>query len=110
MQDKTVKKEKKNKKQTQPVAEVKRFNALPHEGLSKAQIDERIEQGLVNKTGKKYSKTYKSIFIGILIHKQRVGGFDTPKPRELPFGITAGFSFEILHCFFQRTDTRKIRG
>ena len=64
MQEKKVKKEKKNKKQTQPVAEVKRFNALPHEGLSKAQIDERIAQGLVNKTGKKYSKTYKSIFIG----------------------------------------------
>ncbi|MBQ8291798.1 MAG: HAD-IC family P-type ATPase [Clostridia bacterium] len=46
------------------MAQVKRFNALASEGLSKAQVDERIEQGLVNKTGKKYSKTYKSIFVG----------------------------------------------
>ena len=64
MQNQTKKHEKKNKKQVQPVADVKRFNALPHEGLSKAQIEERIAQGLVNKTGKKFSKTYKSIFIG----------------------------------------------
>ena len=41
-----------------------RFNADANEGLSKAQVAERTEKGLVNKTGKKYSKTYKSIFIG----------------------------------------------
>ncbi len=45
-------------------ADVKRFHALANEGLSRAQIQERIEQGLVNKTGKKYSKTYRSIFVG----------------------------------------------
>lgn len=66
MQNKPQKTEKttKNKKQTQPVADVKRFYAHASEGLSKQQIEERVEQGLVNKTGKKFSKTYKSIFIG----------------------------------------------
>ena len=43
---------------------VQRFNAYANEGLSKAQVEERVAQGLVNKTGKKYSKTYKSIFVG----------------------------------------------
>lgn len=46
--------------------DVVRFHAYANEGLSKAQVEERIAQGLVNKTGKKYSKTYKSIFIGNL--------------------------------------------
>ncbi len=66
MQNKPQKTEKttKNKKQTQPVADVKRFYAHASEGLSKQQVEERIAQGLVNKTGKKFSKTYKSIFIG----------------------------------------------
>ena len=45
---------------------VPRFHARPNEGLSSAQVNARIEQGLVNKTGKKYSKTYRSIFIGNL--------------------------------------------
>ncbi len=53
----------KNKK-TQSLLEVRRFNADANEGLSQKQVDERIEQGLVNKTGKKYSKSYRSIFIG----------------------------------------------
>ena len=56
---------KKKQKATVPL-DVKRFHALASEGLSKKQVEERIEQGLVNKTGKKYSKTYKSIFIGNL--------------------------------------------
>ncbi len=43
---------------------VQRFNAYANEGLSSAQVEERVAQGLVNKTGKKYSKTYKSIFVG----------------------------------------------
>ena len=43
---------------------ITRFNADANEGLSKVQVAERTEKGLVNKTGKKYSKTYKSIFIG----------------------------------------------
>ena len=47
-----------------PVQEIKRFNALAGEGLSKAQVEERTMQGLVNKTTKKYSKTYRSIFLG----------------------------------------------
>lgn len=55
---------KKNKKSKTPTADVKRFNALPNEGLSAAQVNERIAQGLVNKSGKKYSKSYASIFLG----------------------------------------------
>ena len=43
---------------------VKRFHALASEGLSATQIQERVSQGLVNKTVKKYSKTYRSIFVG----------------------------------------------
>ncbi len=53
----------KREKEPAPV-EVQRFNAYADEGLSKKQVEERIAQGLVNKTGKKYSKTYRSIFIG----------------------------------------------
>ena len=52
------------KKKNLPVREVKRFNALAGEGLSTAQVEERVAQGLVNKTTKKYSKSYKSIFAG----------------------------------------------
>ena len=33
-------------------------------GLTKAQVQKRMEEGLNNKTTKKYSKTYRSIFIG----------------------------------------------
>ena len=43
---------KKNKK-TQPQAEVRRFNADANEGLSTKQVEERVAQGLVNKTAKK---------------------------------------------------------
>lgn len=43
---------------------VKRFFADAHVGLSAAQVEERKAQGLVNKTTKKYSKTYRSIFVG----------------------------------------------
>ena len=52
------------KKKNLPAKEVKRFNALAGEGLSKAQVEERVLQGLVNKTTKKYSKSYRSIFVG----------------------------------------------
>ena len=56
---------KSNKKSTEVSSQnVKRFNADANFGLSSAQVQERIEQGLVNKTGKKYSKSYRSIFIG----------------------------------------------
>ena len=53
------------KKQTEEVKEpVRRFHADALNGLSSAQVEERVAQGLVNKTGKKYSKTYRSIFVG----------------------------------------------
>ena len=54
---------KKKEKITQPV-QVQRFRADADVGLSTAQINERVQQGLVNKTTKKYSKTYRSIFLG----------------------------------------------
>ncbi len=53
-----------SKKSAVPVVEVQRFHALASEGLSAKQVQERIDQGLVNKTTKKYSKSYRSIFIG----------------------------------------------
>ena len=56
---------KKKKNAAQPV-HVQRFHALASEGLTTAQVQQRREQGLVNKTGKKYSKTYRSIFLGNL--------------------------------------------
>ncbi len=59
-------KKKEKKKPPTPVADVQRFNALASEGLSRAQVQERVEQGLVNKSGKKYSKSYRSIFVGNL--------------------------------------------
>ena len=53
------------KKQTEEVKEpVRRFHADALNGLSSTQVEERVAQGLVNKTGKKYSKTYRSIFVG----------------------------------------------
>lgn len=56
----------KTKEKTEETAspDVQRFNAYANEGLSKTQVEERIAQGLVNKTGKKFSKTYRSIFVG----------------------------------------------
>ncbi len=57
---------KKSKQPTPETLNVRRFHAFASEGLNTAQVEERREQGLVNKTGKKYSKTYASIFIGNL--------------------------------------------
>ena len=56
----------KRKPKTVAPVNVQRFNALASEGLSASQVQQRKEQGLVNKTGKKYSKTYRSIFLGNL--------------------------------------------
>ena len=53
-----------SKKQAQPTMEIQRFFADAHQGLDSAQVNERIAQGLVNKVTKKYSKTYRSIFVG----------------------------------------------
>ena len=47
-------------------SDVKRFHSTAQEGLSAAQVTQRFEQGLFNKTGKKFSKTYRSIFFGNL--------------------------------------------
>ena len=56
------KKAKQSKKQTLPP--LKRFNADVGKGLTDPQIQERVDRGMVNKTVKKYSKSYRSIFIG----------------------------------------------
>ena len=42
---------------------IPRVNADPNKGLTDEQIQERVEHGLVNTAPKKYSKTYKSIFV-----------------------------------------------
>ena len=52
------------KKHPLPATPIKRFNADADKGLSSSQVKERIEQGLYNKEGKKYSKSYRSIFLG----------------------------------------------
>ncbi len=57
---------KKSKQPTPETLHVQRFHSIASEGLSTKQVEQRKEQGLVNKSGKKYSKTYASIFIGNL--------------------------------------------
>ncbi len=55
---------KKEKKQHEPLVAVPRFYAKANEGLSTTQVQQRLDGGYVNKSGKKYSKTYRSIFVG----------------------------------------------
>ena len=55
---------KKKKTPTTTANNVQRFHAAANEGLTTAQVEERINQGLFNKTGKKQSKTYPSIIFG----------------------------------------------
>ncbi len=55
---------KERKKIKASLSSAQRFHAKASEGLSSAQVAERVEQGLVNKSGKKYSKSYASIFLG----------------------------------------------
>ncbi|MBO5335362.1 MAG: HAD-IC family P-type ATPase [Clostridia bacterium] len=47
-----------------PKKDYERFFPSPDRGLSQKQVDGRMEDGLNNKSTKKYSKTYRSIFIG----------------------------------------------
>ena len=54
----------KKKKTSSAADNVPRFNATANEGLSTAQVEERVGQGLVNQTGKKQSKTYAGIILG----------------------------------------------
>ncbi|MBQ8395124.1 MAG: HAD-IC family P-type ATPase [Clostridia bacterium] len=55
---------KKKKPTSSPMLNVERFQTSAQEGLSYEQVETRISQGLVNSNQKKFSKTYKSIFIG----------------------------------------------
>ncbi len=59
-------KKKKSKRGDEMPTSVKRFYTQASEGLTTAQVRQRKEEGLVNTTGKKFSKTYKSIFFGNL--------------------------------------------
>ena len=54
----------KKQKNGESIKNVQRFHAEASEGLDDKQVEERIAQGLYNKTAKKYSKTYRSIFVG----------------------------------------------
>ena len=62
--DKAINKAHNNRRKKESLVDVPRFNADPNDGLDEAQVDARMEQGLYNKTGKRYSKSYRSIFIG----------------------------------------------
>ncbi len=55
---------KKEREGTEEAMQFPRFHTLAGEGLSQKQVQERVDQGLVNKAGKKFSKTYGSIFFG----------------------------------------------
>ena len=46
-----------------PPPKIRRCHAKADEGLSTKQVNERIQKGYVNTTVKKYSKTYRSIFV-----------------------------------------------
>ena len=72
IQDKPKKTKKEKKKKTEEVEteqtpqvhySIERIAAEPNKGLTNEQVQERIDKGLVNAAPKKYSKTYKSIFI-----------------------------------------------
>ena len=53
----------KSKKESKPKPRLKRIKAKIDEGLTEEQVQERIEKGYVNTTVKKYSKSYRSIFV-----------------------------------------------
>ena len=57
-------KEKKQKRKKTSMADVVRYHPTIKEGLNTSQINERIQSGLINTGGKKYSKSYLSIFVG----------------------------------------------
>ncbi len=64
---KLFKKKKREEETITPLpANVQRFYTNANEGLSTLQVEQRMAEGLVNKSGKKFSKTYRSIFIGNL--------------------------------------------
>ena len=44
--------------------EYERYFPAPNQGLTNEQVEQRLADGLNNKSAKKYSKTYRSIFIG----------------------------------------------
>ncbi|MBQ7323330.1 MAG: HAD-IC family P-type ATPase [Clostridia bacterium] len=57
-------KEKKQKRKKPSMADIVRYHPTVKDGLNTSQINERIQSGLINTGGKKYSKSYLSIFVG----------------------------------------------
>ncbi len=52
------------RQKTEKKKHYERFNPTADYGLTNDQVDKRLEDGLNNKETKKYSKTYRSIFVG----------------------------------------------
>ena len=52
------------KKKKEPRKEYERYSPAPSQGLTTEQVEKRLADGLNNKDAKKYSKTYRSIFVG----------------------------------------------
>lgn len=61
--EKKEKQERHNKKQTVDISKIKRFSVNTKIGLSQAQVESRVCQGLTNKTDDKNTKSYTSIFL-----------------------------------------------
>ncbi len=55
---------KRKKSKRVPIEKVKRINAKVKEGLSTAQVEQRVEQGYTNAVDNKTAKTYTQIFLG----------------------------------------------
>ena len=102
-------------KNKQPVitTPTQRFNADADKGLSSAQVKSRIEQGLYNKEGKKYSKSYKSIFLGnictffnflCLLVAVALWFAKAPLPQ---FAFTLIFGANIIVSIFQEIRAKK---
>ncbi len=52
------------KKKKEQKKQYERYTPAPNQGLTPEQVEQRLADGLNNKTTKKYSKTYRSIFVG----------------------------------------------
>ena len=57
-------KKKRKKFQPLPLDQAERYNPAPDQGLNDEQLTERYNHDLVNFVAQKYSKSYKSIFVG----------------------------------------------
>ena len=107
-------KEKKKRKKTARVdaAEVARFNADLDEGLSKIQVEQRQEQGLVNKTKniprrtRAFSSAISALFSTCSVFWRRCCSFPrTPRSRSLP--LCSSSSAISAWAFFRKSAPRE---